>query len=274
MSYTGPRLRPMTAGDIVDEAIRLYRRHFRMFIIIGAIVIVPLSMLQIILSLVGDQTDIVFVGVSTLTTTALSFLVYVVLWAAMARASASVFLEEPMDERQAYRGIVDHIGPALLLAIVYGITVTFLTFVFLIGIYFAIAWLFAMHIMIVERRGIGDSLSRSRTLIKGHWWRVFGIGLIAVIIQAIIVTAFSLPAMMAGGSTMFADPFAEMSTLAAVLATLGNAAGTIIAGPIIFCTVTLLYYDLRMRKEGFDLEYQAREMEGALTPHATTESRF
>jgi hypothetical protein len=45
MSYAAPRLRPMSAGDIIDEAIRLYRRHFRLFIVIGAIALVPLGLL-------------------------------------------------------------------------------------------------------------------------------------------------------------------------------------------------------------------------------------
>ncbi|HUG16982.1 MAG TPA: glycerophosphoryl diester phosphodiesterase membrane domain-containing protein [Thermomicrobiales bacterium] len=264
MSHPGPRLRPMTAGDIIDEAINLYRRHFRMFIVIGAFAIVPLSVVQIVLSLAGDQSDLVFVGVSSLITTGLSVLVYVALWTAMARASASVFLNEPMDERRAYSDVVGRFGTALLLAIVYAIVVMALSFVFFIGVYFAIAWIFALHVLIIERRGIGDALSRSRALVSGHWWRVLGVGLVAVIIQFVIVIAFSIPAMAAGGSTMLSDPFAEMSPVATLLATIGNAAGTIIAGPILYCTVTLLYFDLRMRKEGFDLEYQAREMEVAL----------
>lgn len=274
MSYAGPRLRPMTAGDIIDEAIRLYRRHFRMFIIIGAIVIVPLSIVQIMLSLVGNESDIVFLGVSTVITSTLSFFVYAVLWAVMARASASVFLEEPMDERVAYRGIAGQVGLVLLLALVYAAVVFALMFVFLVGVYFAIAWLFAMHVMLVERRGIGDALSRSRMLVKGHWWRVFGIGLIAVIIQGVIVSAFSLPSIIAGGSGMFNDPFSEMSTLASTLATIGNAAGTIIAGPILYCTATLLYFDLRIRKEGFDLEYLVNEMEASFARPAAVEPRF
>jgi hypothetical protein len=194
----------------------------------------------------------------------------------MARASASLFLHEPMDERRAFRATFSRIGPLLLLAFLYGLTVTMLTFFFFLGVYFAIAWVFAMHVMLVEGHGIGAAFTRSRALVKGHWWRVFGIGLIAVIVQGVIVTAFSLPAMVAGGGAMVADPFAETSLLTYVLATLGNAAGVIVAGPIIFCTVTLLYFDLRMRKEGFDLEYQLREMEAALpqSPPPPAEPRF
>lgn len=270
MSYNGPRLRPMTAGDIVDEAIGLYRRNFRIFLIIGAFVVVPLGVVQVFLSLVGNQDDLAFLAFSGLATTALSGLVYAVLWAVMARASASLFLLDPIDERRAFSHISTRIGPILLLAILYGVTVTMLTFVFLIGIYFAIAWLFAMHVMLIEGHGIGTSLTRSRALVSGHWWRVFGIGLIAVIVQGVIVTALSLPSIIAGGSAMVNDPFAQQSTLANVLATIGNAAGVIVAGPIIFCTVTLLYFDLRIRKEGFDLEYQIREMEASLPQTLTT----
>ena len=41
-----PRLRPMSIGDMLDAAFRLYRQHFLTFIGIVALLQVPMAMLQ------------------------------------------------------------------------------------------------------------------------------------------------------------------------------------------------------------------------------------
>jgi hypothetical protein len=58
------------------------------------------------------------------------------------------------------------------------------------GIIFAIYWIFAAYIFFYEKEGILVSLQKSKQLVKGHWWQVFGyvflICLILVIIQIIL----------------------------------------------------------------------------------------
>lgn len=261
--YALTRLRPMTAGDIIDEAIGLYRRNLRTFIIIGAVALVPLGLVQIVLTLIAGTTDLIMVGIFSIVSSVLSFFAYILVWSASISAAASALLGEPTDARRAYDHALGHLGPVIGLALLYGIAVFLLMFTIVGGIYFAIAWVFAYHALIVEGRGIRESLSRSRRLVSGHWWRVVGIGLIVYIIWIVIVLAFSLPAMLFGADA-FINPTADASPVASVLSTIGNTAGTIVAGPILYCTITMLYYDLRVCKEGYDIELAVGEMEAAL----------
>jgi hypothetical protein len=223
---------------------------------------------------VGDSSDLVFVGLWSVISSLLSFLVYIVLWGAAISAASSTFLGEATHERQAYDRSLGHLGPLIGLALLYGIAVFALMFTIVGGIYFSIAWIFAFHVLIMEGHGIRDSLGRSRQLVSGHWWRVLGIAIIVLIIQTVIVMAFSIPAMFFGADAAFTNPGAELSPIATVLSTIGSTAGTIIAGPILYCTATMLYYDLRMRKEGFDIELAADEMEAALDAYPSPERAF
>jgi len=47
----------------------------------------------------------------------------------------------------------------------------------------------------------------------------------------------------------------------AAIGVIFSTAGTIITGPIVYIATVLLYYDLRARKEGLDLEMQANQTE-------------
>jgi hypothetical protein len=53
------------------------------------------------------------------------------------------------------------------------------------GIIFLVYWIFAVYILINENCGIGESLRRSKELVKGRWWTVFGYGFLIAIISSI-----------------------------------------------------------------------------------------
>lgn len=71
---------------------------------------------------------------------------------------------------------------------------------------------------------------------------------------------FSLPQTILQGVPVLTDPSGMGFAVATVLGVLIDTASQVVAGPIWFCGLVLLYYDLRVRTEGFDLELRAREM--------------
>ena len=106
-----------------------------------------------------------------------------------------------------------------------------------------------------------SALGRSRRLVGGHWWRVIGIAILLFIIQIVISIFFTLPAAVAGFGSLWRDPMSsDVSPLVAVLDTIGSTAGQIVTGPITYCAYVLIYYDLRVRKEGLDIELTARAL--------------
>lgn len=262
------RLRPLSAGDIVDEAIGLYRRNFRLFLSIGAVVLVPAGVLQLILALLAGEAGLSVFAISSLLWWTLSIVVaaisYVVVISTMAIAASERWLDRPMTVSDAYRRVSSRIGPLVGLILVYGLVIIGLS-VTVIGIPFAIylfvAWLLSIQVLLVETTGIRAALSRSRELVAGHWWRVIGIVILLAIIQAVISAFFTLPATIFGFGSLFSDPTgADVSPLVIALDALGSTAGQIVVGPIAYCAYILLYYDLRVRKEGLDIELAARSL--------------
>lgn len=89
---------------------------------------------------------------------------------------------------------------------------------------------------------------------RGSWWRVLGILILLAIIQGLVQQVFTTLAAGVDAGVGF------QTAAAAVVGSVFSIAGQVIVGPIAFCGVTLLYYDLRIRKEGFDLELLARDI--------------
>lgn len=115
-------------------------------------------------------------------------------------------------------------------------------------------------IIVIERRSMVGAVRRAWSLTRGYFWRSFGIiALVGVIYQVasqIVVQPFSLVLSLLLGLLGTGDP----DTLIVVIIVIYGVflLLTLVVGAIgvvmISATVSLLYIDLRMRKEGLDLE--------------------
>lgn len=71
------------------------------------------------------------------------------------------------------------------------------------GIYFGNSLSLVTMIIIFERRGLGNALSRSWTLVHSQWWNTFVLNLLAVLIIMGVSFVLSVPSMIAGaGATV------------------------------------------------------------------------
>jgi hypothetical protein len=111
----------------------------------------------------------------------------------------------------------------------------------------------------VEGHGAISSMSRSWELLKGKVLSTFGIllvvSLIVLAIKSIILSPFYIPMIQA--SMSHAEPSAILTGVYTLLASALDA----IMMPISSMAAILIYYDARIRKEGFDLEMLAAEMD-------------
>ena len=133
----------------------------------------------------------------------------------------------------------------------------------LAGIWLGIRLLLAPSALVLERTGVIMSMRRSARLVKGAWWRTFGIYLLATILAQIISTVFSFPlGILAGllplvvGEDSFALAYAASTGLAVLLT-------SIITLPFLAGVTSLLYIDRRIRREALDLELQRAAGTGA-----------
>jgi hypothetical protein len=129
------------------------------------------------------------------------------------------------------------------------------------------AWLFTKtslvpSLIVLERLGIGRAVRRSWSLTNGYFWRTLGVQLLVSTIVNVLAQIVTTPLSILFGVAMsLVDPNSAIEGYlpAAVLyaltlfvaLVLGAVAGVVQAG-----TTALIYLDLRMRKEGLDLELQ------------------
>jgi hypothetical protein len=153
--------------------------------------------------------------------------------------------------------------PGILLAVagspgvVVGLVLVVGVPVFLVaGVYLYTAFALAPPAVVLERQPPMAALRRSRALVKGSWWRTFGIlllvNIIAQVLTGILLTPFQLLSLFVaylGGDEM---------NVYALVPLLVTAFGTIVAAtitwPFTAVATALLYVDRRMRREALDLE--------------------
>lgn len=113
-------------------------------------------------------------------------------------------------------------------------------------------WLFAAVVVMLERAGPVNALRRSWRLVRGSTPRVFGItllvGIITAILSAIVTALLSI-------ATQVGDV-----TVRLVLSQLASLIVSVLVQPISFIVVVLVYYDLRIRREAFDIEMLASSL--------------
>ena len=122
------------------------------------------------------------------------------------------------------------------------------------GIYLALAWMLAMQIVMLEGIAGTSALSRSRALLRDHMMRAFGIFVVAAIVGGVISTVLQL-----------------LVSGIPIVRSVANAIAQSVAMAFYTGVGVVLYFDLRCRKENFDLEHLAQLVEGAAAPaHPTT----
>ena len=128
-----------------------------------------------------------------------------------------------------------------------------------------VRWSMATPAMLLEGLGILASLKRSAALVKRSSWRTFGILLLTSVVVIAVVTAISLPFQLVGslvGALVGGDPLGPGFWISQVVATLGSTVGSIIGYPFLAAVTALLYVDLRMRREGLDVELHRAAADG------------
>lgn len=318
----------MTLGDILDQAIRLYRKNFVTLVGIVAVVSVPILLINVFSALfllqnspffqVDPETfqpnstefssspePLAFAAwiLVTIITAIIGAVAGVFEIAALAVVVSERYLGHTTTIRQAYGRVLKRWLSLLMLIIIIGlIDFALLLFLFLpafsfgllgVGlgssslgggiaafgflcaclgffpailalIYLNIHWLFAIQSIVLENQNSTGGMRRSWRLVRGSFWRVLGI----TFIIGIIVFFFTVGPTYLIAFISIALPSVILTT---VINTIVSTTLQILISPIQLAALTLLYYDLRIRKEGFDIQQRllASAQERALTSGVT-----
>ena len=125
--------------------------------------------------------------------------------------------------------------------------------------YLGCSWLVAPVVVVVEKMGPVAALGRAWGLSGGNRWRIFGIQILLFILNivlSLLIGGLFGGLVAAGGQGGAPGQFGVTS----VVQSLVNLASTIIWAPVEWIAFTVLYYDLRVRKEAFDLQLAAEAL--------------
>jgi hypothetical protein len=269
-------VRPLNLGETLDASIKIVRARWRTLAMVMVVIALPIQLANILI--ISSTTDVYRAGSRALgsadgttygdegayvagrtITFALGMLGYLLGTVACYRAIADTYLGRETDARQSLSYAGNRLGATLWLTIVLivGLGAGFVALI-LPGIWLLVAWSVAYPVMLVEGIGGVDALKRSFRLTEGHWWATLARLAVAYVLVTVFTTiaslVFLLPAELAVDDTSFG---------ALVLESAANFVVSLVTTPFLAAVATLIYFDLRVRKEGFDLALLAERMGAA-----------
>jgi hypothetical protein len=256
-------LRQMGIGELIDAAVKLYRRDWLALMGIVAFVLVPATFAQFWLTqgligpMIGTRSPssdaaTQFLIVSLVVFAIQFLIVQPFLVAAITRAAADAYLGERVSIGRTYQYALRKL-PAILLITILTTIVTLIGFILLIipGIIAFVRLALAPPVVVVEDVRGTKAIGRSWRLTKGSFWRLLGLlilsGLIAAVGALIITVPTELIALSLGVGGW-------------PVSALGSALATVLITPFSMLIIVLFYFDMRIRKEGFDIEVMAQEL--------------
>jgi hypothetical protein len=261
-SYT-PQLRPLSVGETLDAAFRLFRHRFGSLI---ACVLVPSVPVFILGTIIVGATDTTAFDVNAPVNNdgeavagraidqMLASIAVALGVAACFKVISAAYLGERAGVGDSLRYSLGRFLPlvgayiVMVLILIGGLIALILPFFFLL-IKLSMTW----PALVCERTGPLKSIGRSWRLTRNNWWRVFGILLVTLLILVVIGIALGL---VLGAVLLGSESLGEVAF--AVLATLVDLVIAAITYPLWAAVLTVVYYDLRVRNEGFDLELLAQ----------------
>jgi len=281
------RFRPMPLPELLDELFRLYRRHFSLIVGVSLLVALPglvWSLVTGVYRLNSGSYASLFTTTPGTTPTfnsqqlsnligalALGFIggffLAPISLGAVFRAVTDVALGRPAtigsvlrETLARYLPLLGFVALAALIGLGWFIAETIGLILLVLpafavlcaAFYLFVRWSLVLAAMMAEDIGPIRGLGRSWNLVSGSWWRTFGILLIVGIMQGII--SYGLVILV----SVIAALVSTGDFRAAVVQVVGTLVSAVVT-PIAYIAVVLLYFDLRVRKEGLDLDQLAQQ---------------
>jgi hypothetical protein len=254
-------LRPLSLSELLDRTFFLYRQHFTLFVGIVALPQLIVLALQLTAAALGFDGSIIGMIIITLTTVVVSILAITAAQAATVIAVSDVHLERPVSIGAAYSAIKGRL--MRIIGIIFGVDVgVIIGFMLLIvpGIYLALTWALSVPVAVLEGTGLGGTTARSSTLTKGDKGRIFVVAFLLVILTWVVMIIIDIPILMLA-RVFHSSGAAAAAGLTRIFSAIGSFISTSLIGPLMTIALTLIYYDNRVRKEGFDLQLMMATMQ-------------
>ena len=291
-----PVLRPLSVGDIIDRVLRLIRANVVLFV---GIALIPDLIVEVLQRVAGlnqtfDLNDLGSVlgsqggtpvlprqlapvnAGAAVAVVIVTIVISIVQAGALIEATGQRYLGRPITIGEAYRrglraaprlvltGIMlvgAFVAVFLVLAIALAVfnssaLIAVALVIGLIAFFFIIPWaVLSLAVvapaLVLEGLGPISAVRRSLHLMDRSRLRALGLYILMGFIATLLGVVFTV---------VFLASFVAEPTVRSVLQTIANVATATISGPLIYGAIVLLYYDLRVRKEAFDLQLAAEAL--------------
>lgn len=260
-------LRPLGLADILDGSFRAIRRNPVAVFSLAAVLAVLRTTLTAALEL-GAYRLVTTTQLELIDIFIISSVLGTVLTGVLTLVVTQDVLGVSLTARDAVIRLRGRVWALLGLAVV----VTALETLGLVAMGVAGVWLWGLWavvvpVMVVERSTLRGALSRSRHLVSGLWWRVWGIRALGFLLANLLGVLVTLPFLLLAGevshSGFLPDAASGLSVVYVLITSVGAVLSSTLTAPIKAGIDALLYVDLRMRREGLDIVL----LQARLAPH-------
>ncbi len=235
------QIRAMSFGEILDGAFAVYRRHFGTLFGIAAICYGIPALLDVY---VETRGGFFFAVGPAFLSRVLSAIGGLIAAGATVKVVSDAYLGREPALNDALHFAAGKMWQILIAGIAKWILMVLAFLLFVIpGLVVACGYAVVVQAVVLEDLDAStDALGRSWQLTRGFKWKAFFLGVLLFLLLAI-------PSIVVGAVAAFVPLTTGLMALVPLL-----------VYPIFGCAFTLFYYDLRVRKEAFDLEHLSRQL--------------
>lgn len=247
----------------------MYRRHFVLFAGISVILSIPAAALSGYSSYTflnafikqagtGQPLDLSSYG-STFGALAVGLLLNLILVPFSYGAVTYAVCESALGREVTAWGVVQGVLRKYFQLGGYVILIVLMALMFCLlplWIWIWVAWICVMPVMFIEDAGLIAAMGRSWRLVQGSWWRTFLVLILLVVLNVVVSAAL-------GAFMTLAQFLSQIIFSTVAIAWIFQSVGIVISSlvdPIFQIAIVLIYFDLRVRREGLDLFQLAQRL--------------
>ena len=250
-----PILREQDLRGMTAQVFSIYRNNLMPFLALTVTGMLPVLLISYFIgSSVTGLVALSLIEILIVTTLAGAFIYSVPYYYVNGR----VDLQKSLKASQAvyFKLLGVTLGLQIILAILmtFGVVLPLLIVPFIGALLYMIYFVVTQPVVVIERLKPVDAFKRSLKLVRGNWWRVFGATAIFILCAIGTFVLSWLP------FYLFSLVLSEGSELRGIIQLIGVYVGGTLTIPPIYIFLTVIYYDLRYRKEDFSFEQLSDEI--------------
>ena len=210
---------------VIGEAWRLYRAHLRHLLSIAFVVYLGVALLSLVLTALLTWAGAIIAAIVS---------IIALFWVQGALVEA---VQDLMDGRadlslgETFQRVRPRIPAIAVASILAGLGIAVgLVLLIVPGLVLLTWWVLIIPVIVLEGKSAGEAFSRSRELVRGHGWSVFGV----IVLTFLLLVAFSIVL------SLVLTPVADW-----LQSFISNIVSGTLTAPFIAVVWTLLYHRLR-----------------------------